>query len=370
MSKEKEEVKEEKKQRKKWPIILLISLLGVFIVFAVIFLVLFLIKPKYEVRVNAGGGVITREIVIEDNVIKELPEITPPKNKVFVTWVNEKKEAVRPNLNLESNIELTPVFEDEDRTTVTLKFETDTDEKIPDIIITKGSKVILPVKPSHDSWKFLYWVDKDGYIILSDRVINEDTTIYAYWFKSDKEKQKEVTISFETGTDEKIEPIILIKGSNMIFPTLTKTKEGMVFRGWLDEEGTLLTNEAKAQKNMKLTANWKEPYTCPENCTPNEGGATCTKTSVVEPSKQTICPGKEYQGYCVDADHLECDRQCASGYPFGDSEVDYPGGESEFGTRLCCAKKINRVEQYTCPEGYDRDGDNCKKIETINCTAN
>ena len=39
-------------------------------------------------------------------------------------------------------------------------------------------------------------------------------------------------------------------------------------------------------------------------------------------------------------------------------------------TSGCCANKIKRVEQNICPSGYDRDGDNCKLVEIIDCTSN
>ena len=36
--------------------------------------------------------------------------------------------------------------------------------------ITKGTEVILPVKPkAYKDWKFLYWVDKDGFIVLKEK---------------------------------------------------------------------------------------------------------------------------------------------------------------------------------------------------------
>lgn len=358
-------MKEKKEGKNKKRLIVILSItIGLLLIAAIILLIMFLRKPKYEIKVNSGGGTITRNIIIEDNVIKDLPEITPPKDKVLVAWINDKSEAVRPNLELTGNDTITPVFEDVNRTTVTLSFVSGTDEQIPNIVITKGSTVILPVKPKHDTWKFLYWIDKDGFIVLNNRIITEDTTFYAYWFKSKANKEtEEVTIKFETETDEKVDDIKLVKGSDLIFPSLTKEKEGMVFRGWLDEEGNKVTNQTKANKNMTLKANWKEPYTCPADCTPSEDHKTCSKTTVVAPTKQTVCPGTEYYGQCIDTSQLFYDRQCNS-WSWGD-EVDYTIGD-----RAVCAKKIDRVEQLSCPEGFNKDGETCKKIETINCTAN
>ena len=84
-----------------------------------------------------------------------------------------------------------------------------------------------------------------------------------------------------------------------------------MFRGWVDEKGNEITKDTKVDKNMTIKAVWKEPYTCPKDCTPIEDGSKCTKTT----TKELIV--------------------------------------------------------YTeCPSGYTMDGEVCKKTETINCTAN
>lgn len=366
--------KEKEKNNKKKIIIGLGIVCLILLIIAIVFLVMFLIKPTYKVTVNTGGGKITRDIVIKDNVVKELPEITPPKDKVLVAWVNKDNEAVRPNIKLTNNDTFTPVFEEEKRETVTLKFESGTDEKIPNIIITKGTTVILPVKPYHDTWKFLYWVDKDGFIVLNNRVITEDTTFYAYWFKpTEGGKNEEVTIKFDTGTDEKIDDIKLIKGSNLIFPTLKKKKDKMVFRGWLDEDGNLLTNSSKAEKDMTLKANWKETYTCPENCEVIGDGSTCNKTDYKDVETYTGCPAgySNMEGHCVDVN----DGGSAYG-EFGNYTGECPAGYYKYteiwglSADLKCAREVSKTTTTACPDGYTLDNDKCKKVETINCTAN
>ncbi len=310
-----------------------------------------------------------------------MPEITPPEGKILVSWINKKKEVVRKGIQLEENDTWNPVFGPEEGEYVTVKFETGTDEKIDDLKILKGTELYLPVKPNnYKDWKFLYWIDKDGYVALAGTKVNEDMTIYAYWWKpsSGGSTEEKVTIKFDTGTKEKFEPIELLKGSKYIFVTPTESNGDKVFRGWLDDKGELLTSESIVEKSMTLKANWKEPYTCPENCTPNSDGKTCVQQTTVDPTKEMICQGTEYRGYCIDTKNIsdqDCARQCASGYPFGDTEVDYPVAsrylpEYDMTSSVCCAKKIDRVERNTCPEGYERDGEKCTKTETINCTAN
>ena len=98
------EIKKEKKSKKK--IIIIASIVSALLLgLAVLFFFLFIFKPSYTVKVNDGGGKIIKDIVIEDNVIKSLPELTPPDGKRLVTWVNKDGHAVRPGLVLDDDDE-------------------------------------------------------------------------------------------------------------------------------------------------------------------------------------------------------------------------------------------------------------------------
>lgn len=354
----------ENKNSKKGIIIALSIILGLVLIAAIVLLVMYFKKPKYEIKINTDGHEIVKDIVIEDNIIKELPELKLNENEEFVTWLNKNNEAMRPNLKLSEDDEISPIIESKEREKVTLKFVSGTDEKIPDIVITKGSKVILPVKPTHKTWTFLYWVDKEGYIVLNDRIINEDTTIYAYWFKSNK---KEVTISFDTDTDEKIADIKLVQGDKIVFPKPTKNKKDYIFNGWLDEEGNLLDGNYIVLKNMLLKANWKNAYTCPEGCIPSEDGKTCTHTLVVDPIINKVCEGTIWHGYCLDFNNKESGaiRQCAAMGNDASDEVWYTTDTEDW-----CVKKMPWSEKQTCPTGYEIADNKCAKQETIECTIN
>ncbi|MBQ3474588.1 MAG: hypothetical protein IJH20_00230 [Bacilli bacterium] len=376
----KTELKKEKKDKKK--AIIIGSIVGV-VLFAVVMLlmILYFKKPTYKVTVKDGGGKIIKDIVIENNTVKSLPEYTPPEGKRLVTWVNKKGEAVRSGIKLEDDDVYEPIIGDpiEQGKTVTLSFDSKTGEVIPDIIIPKGSEVILPARPNpYKDWKFLFWVYHDDYVVIEGTKIYEDTHIEAYWWIPSDGDTEEVTIKYDTGTDEKLDPVTVVKGSHYVFKTPTKQKDKLKFKGWLDESGNLLTADSTVEKDITIKAKWIEPYTCPADCIPTEDGTKCTKTTIVEPSKQTICPATEWtndygQTYCIDLNTKEYDRQCASAEPFGTSEVDYTyqDGYDQYGPiiKIACVKKVDYVEQNTCPAGYDRDGEKCKLVETIDCTS-
>ena len=302
--KAKEEVKKEKKDKKK--IIIISSIVGTLLLAAFfLFFILYFKKPVYKVTVNNGGGKIIKDIVIEDNVVKELPQVEI-EGKRIITWVNKHGEAVRPGIILDDDDTFDPVPGDPlpdpsnpDPSkpiveTVTLSFDSKTGEVIPDIIIPKGSEVILPVKPNpYKDWKFLFWVYHDDYVVLQGTRIYEDTHIEAYWWIPD-DNVEEVTIKYDTGTKEKLDSVTVSKGSHYVFKTPTEPNGDLVFKGWLDDTGKLLTSEDRVQKDITLKAKWDKPYTCPADCTPNADGKTCTKTTVVAPSVQTVCPATEW----------------------------------------------------------------------------
>lgn len=368
--KENEIVEKQETKSKKGLIIGLIAGGVVLLVLAIVFLLLFVFKPKYKITVNAGGGTITRNIVMEDNTIKELPEVTPPEGKVLVTWVTQKYEAVRPGIEINEDTTLVPVFEDENRETVTLKFDTGCDLQIPNIVITKGTKVILPFPPSYKDWIFINWVDKDGFEIDKDIIVNEDMTIYAYWNKAES-KQEEVTITFETGTKEKVEPIKVAKGSTYIFPLLKEKKEDLVLKGWLDPDGKLLTNEDRVKNDITLTAKWIEPYTCPDNCTPNEDGKTCDRKVErdMEHSSECIDPYEAIDGHCLDtANKFDPWSSGDDGLcPSGTYQWEICWG---MGCERYCAKEVGFESGSWCPEGYAEENNKCVKTETVECTKN
>ena len=365
---EKNEVK--KTKSKKGLIIGLIVGVAVLLILAIVFFLLFIFKPKYKITVNAGGGTLTRNIVMEENTIKELPEVTPPEGKVLVAWINQDYEAIRPDIEITEDTIIVPVFEDENRETVTLKFVTGYELQISDIVITKGTKIILPYPPMHSLWTFIKWVDKNGFEIDKDIIVNEDMTIYAYWNKAES-KQEEVTITFETGTKEKVEPIKVAKGSTYIFPLLKEKKEDLVLKGWLDPDGKLLTSEDRVKNDITLTAKWIEPYTCPDNCTPNEDGKTCDRKVErdMEHSSECIDPYEVVNGKCLDtANKFDPWSSGDDGLcPSGTYQWEICWG---MGCERYCAKEVGFESGSWCPEGYAEENNKCVKTEIVECIEN
>lgn len=365
------------KKSKKGLIIGLIIGGSVLFILAIVFLLLFILKPTYRITVNTNGKKLLKDIVVADKIIKELPEVELNKSEYLVAWVNDKGEAIRPGLPIGDIGEIEPIIGDPMEGKVTISFETGTDEKLSPITINKGSGIILHVKPkNYMNWKFMYWIDKNGYIVKIGTPLYEDLTVYAYWDKSEPSKPVEkVKISFDTGTDEKLDDVELPIGSKYLFRTPVKPNGDKIFKGWLDEDGNLLDENSIVKKAMTLKAKWVEPYTCPEDCTPSEDGKTCTRKVErnMEHSAECVDPYEIINGKCLDT----ANKFSAFGYdsPSGGSG-ECPAGYYEWedcyglGCDKSCAKEVPFETGSWCPEGFTEENSKCVKTETVECTAN
>ena len=213
-----------------------------------------------------------------------------------------------------------------------------------------------------------------------------------------KKGAKTSTIKFNTDGGSKVGNIVVEKGKVVLLP-VNPTKDGYVFAGWVDENGKKVTKDTIVDENMTIKATWKEPYTCPSDCTPIGDGSKCTKTSTTDVVVYTGCPaGTEtvetfcsahkrqvaigfdedmtyetagilcsgnYSNFCVDYDgrYTTAASSCPSGY------FEYVQSDSGLDAMTGCAKKYDKGGR-NCPSGYTMDSDKCIKTETISCTAN
>ena len=366
----------ENKEKKKNKGLIIGLIIGgaLLLILAIVFLILFILKPTYKVTVNTNGRELVKDVVVEDNTLKELPEIKLKDSEYLVAWVNDKGEAVRKGLPIEGDLPISPIIGDTTKEKVTISFETGTNEKIESIQIEKGSGIILPVKPkNYEDWKFLYWVDKNEYIVLIGTPLYTDLTVYAYWWKpgAGGTSKETVKISFDTGTEEKLEDVIVPIGNKYIFRTPEKPNGKKVFKGWLDEDGNLLDENSVVKKAMTLKAKWVDSYTCPENCTPNEDGSKCTKKTIqeMEHSSECIDPYEVIEGHCLDtANKFDPWSSGNDGIcPSDTYQWDICWG---MGCERYCAKDVGFESGSWCPEGLTEENGKCVKTEVIECTIN
>ena len=402
--KKKEEVKEEKvevksvKEKKnkikfdKKTIIIII--LGLSLLFIILFLI-FGRKRSYIITFDTNGGTEITNIEVKNDEIVKLPEAPKKEGYKFIGWTNEQGKVITKNTKVTEDLTLKAEWVSDSVETITLKFDTDEGNKIDNIVIEKGKIILLPIEPQKEGYMFVGWLDENGDFIYENMHISNDIILKAMWIKKDAET---VNVKFDTDGGSKVGSIILEKGKTILLP-FNPIKVGYVFVGWTDKEGNLITKETIVNKDITIKAIWKEPYTCPSDCTPIGDGSACTKISVADLIVYTGCPsGTETvenfcsahkrqvsvgfdedqtfveagilcdgypNGFCVDyySRYTQYTEGCPDGYF---SYINSPSGlDAEYG----CVLKYSKGGS-SCPSGYVREGDKCTRTETINCTAN
>lgn len=104
-------------------------------------------------------------------------------------------------------------------------FETGTTDEILTQYIKKNKKATKPNDPSKDGFIFIEW-QLDGKKYDFNQPVKEDIILTAKWIR-----EEYITVTFDTNSNEVIEPIKILKGSNIDnLPTIDKT--GFEFVGW------------------------------------------------------------------------------------------------------------------------------------------
>lgn len=377
--------------KKKW----LIILLALFIVALIIILYLLFGRAKsFTITFDTNGGTEISDIKVKDGGIIKLPESPKKEGYTFIGWTNEEGKVITRGTKVTDDITLKAEWISNDAKTNSIEFDTDGGNVIDDILIENGKIILLPVDPIKDGYIFICWVDENGNFITKDMIITENITLKAKWMKK---SAKTVTLNFDTNDGGNIESIKLESGKKIILP-INPTKAGYVFAGWTLENGDAITKDYIIDKSITIKAVWKDPYTCPDDCTPIGDGRQCTKTTTKDLITYTGCPsgtetietfcsshksqteivvGEDVtyvttgiicndnpSGYCVNYNgrYTITGDSCPSGYyKYTDSDG--------FGALYGCVKKSNKGGS-SCPSGYTQSGNVCKKTETISCKAN
>lgn len=388
--KDSKKIANQKNNRNNKTIIILI--IALFLLLIILYLLLGR-KGSYTITFDTNGGTEINAIEVKNNEIVKLPEAPKKVGHKFAGWTNEEGKVITKGTKVTKDITLKAEWVSNDAETITVEFNTDGGNEIDNIIIEKGHIILLPIEPTRDGYIFVGWLDGNGNFITEDAIMTNNITLKAMWIKKDA---KTSTIKFNTDGGSKVGNIVVENGKIIVLP-INPTKPGYVFAGWVDEDGNTITKDTIVNENMTIKAIWKEPYTCPSDCTPIGDGSKCTKATTKDVVTYTGCPsGTEtvekfcsahkrqvaigfgeditYEtagiicngnptGFCVDYNsrYTIIGDSCPSGYY---KYIDSDGLGASYG----CAKKYNKGGTG-CPNGYTKDGNKCTKIETINCKA-
>lgn len=356
------------KNKKMWFIALMLIILLFLIVITYL---LFGRQKTFTLTFDTNGGSDISSIKVKSGKIVNLPTDSKKQGYIFVGWLNENDRVLTQKIVIVKDTTLRAFWIKNQSDKAIAKFNTDGGNEIDSYIMEKGNTILLPVDPVKKGYIFAGWMDQNGNLITDDMIVLSDLTLKARWIKKNS---KTVTIKFNTDGGNSIKNIIVENGKVIVLP-VNPTKKGYVFAGWVDQDGKPITKDTIISKDVTIKALWKEPYTCPSDCTPIEDGSKCTKvvtTNIINtngcPTGYTLSNGK-----CLDFSS-KYHALNAEEAPFwkcnNSSEYMYSEEDGNGGAFMWCVKQSNKVSTATCPSGYVKDNNTCKKTETINCTAN
>ena len=138
---------------------------------------------------------------------------------------------------------------------ITITFDTKGGSKIESITIGKDTELTLPKEPTRDGYVFKGWVDKNETPIYDKVQLAEDTTLYAVWEKD--ATNNKITITFDTKGGSKIESITISKDTELTLPK-EPTRDGYVFKGWVDKNETPIYDKVLLAEDTTLYAVWEK----------------------------------------------------------------------------------------------------------------
>ena len=145
--------------------------------------------------------------------------------------------------------------EEDKKETITITFDTKSGNKIDSITIGKDTELTLPKEPIRDGYIFKGWVDKNKTPIYDKVLLAEDTILYAVWEKD--ETSNTITITFDTKGGSKINSITINKDTELTLPK-DPTRNGYVFKGWVDKNETPIYNKVLLAEDTTLYAIWEK----------------------------------------------------------------------------------------------------------------
>lgn len=349
---------------------LIVILIIVVVILLLLVGYLFFFREKtYTITLDSNGGSEVPRIEVKNGEIVKLPDAPKKEGHTFVGWSNKEGKIITSGSKISEDLTLKAEWISDSAEKNEVVFDTDGLFEIENIVVLKDGTILLPVDPVREGYIFIGWINEEGKLINENMIVDKNMVFKALWISVDAET---VSVSFDTDGGNLIDSIVIEKGKILL--PINPTKEGYVFAGWVDSNGNSVNSDTILSENMTIKALWKEPYTCPKDCTPSEDGKTCTKVVTTSLVKKTTCPSgstlytpwyNSSKTVCiklstkVDANIRQCDT-------WDDAEVDYKDSKG----KSWCVKTVSKKTTKVCPSGYTKSGDICKKTKTVNCTAN
>ena len=224
-------------KKKKIVIILLCSIIGLIFLDFIIALS-FNNSPIIKIRDNFNGG---STVYKDKGIFTNTYKCSDGKTKTVL----KTTKYVCPMNDIEKDI----------KEAITITFDTKGGSIIDSITIGKDTELTLPKDPTRDGYIFKGWVDKNETPIYNKVLLAEDTILYAVWEKD--ETSNTITITFDTKGGSKIDSITIGKDTELTLPK-EPTRDGYIFKGWVDKNETSIYNKVLLTEDTTFYAFWEQ----------------------------------------------------------------------------------------------------------------
>ncbi len=224
-------------KKKKIIIITLCSIIGLIFLDFIIALS-FNNSPIIKIRDNFNGG---STVYKDKGIFTNTYKCSDGKTKTVL----KTTKYVCPMNDIEKDV----------KEAITITFNTQGGSIIDSITIGKDTELTLPKDPTRDGYVFKGWVDKNETPIYNKVLLAEDTILYAVWEKD--ETSNTITITFDTKGGSKINSITINKDNELTLPK-DPTRNGYVFKGWVDKNETPIYNKVLLAEDTILYAVWEK----------------------------------------------------------------------------------------------------------------
>lgn len=167
----------------------------------------------------------------------------------------------------------------------TIKFDSNGGTAIENQIVKKGDKIVKPIDPTKDGYKFEGWyLDGDKYYF--DKEVTKSFKLKAKWIKQDD--METVTVTFDTNGGSKISSIEITKGEKLTKPA-DPTKDGYVFIEWLLNNNSF-NFDVEIVSDIKLVAKWEKLEEDTFTVTFDSKGGSSVATQTVKKDEKSLKP--------------------------------------------------------------------------------
>lgn len=204
----------------------------------------------FTVTFDFGGDSKLSQIVEENGKVSE-PEKPVKSGFTFEGWYlnAEKYDFSSP---VTADIMLTAKWtQKEESKKFTVTFDPDNGSENEIKTVTEKDKVEAPAEPEKAGFKFAGWYKgTDQYDFESP--VTEDITLKAKWIS---EADKTFTVSFDTGSESKIDTQTVVENEVAVLPK-EPAKEGYTFKGWMNGNAEY-DFKTPVTKDITLKAKWE-----------------------------------------------------------------------------------------------------------------